>query len=80
MKRMQTHIVNRNIERLMVEKRLKRARVAEKAGFSPAVFSKIIRCRRKVYADEVVPIALAMGVEIDELFAAESQSLGNGLT
>ena len=64
----QSYIVNRNIKRLIAERGMKSASVAEKAGFSSAVFSNVIRCRRKVYADEVVPIARAMGIEIDELF------------
>lgn len=61
-------IVNKNINRIIVEKKLRPSKVAASAGFSPAVFSKIVRCKRKVYADEVVPIAEAMGVRLEALF------------
>lgn len=31
-------------------------------------FSRIINCRRPVYADEVIPLARALNVSVEELF------------
>lgn len=61
--------VNKNIERILRETGQRQSDAADRAGFSRAVFSNIVRCKRKVYANEVVPIALAIGVSIEELFA-----------
>ena len=44
---------------------------ADRAGMSEGVFSNIVRCRRKVYADEVITIARAIGVSIEELFRSD---------
>ena len=61
--------VNKNIRRIMDAGGKKVGVVAAKAGIRMEVFSNIIHCRRRVYADEVVGIADALGVSIDVLFA-----------
>ena len=61
-------IVNRNIRRIVKEKHLRPCQVEDAAGMKRGVVSRIIAGKRKVYADEVVPIALALGVELDTLF------------
>lgn len=63
-----TYKVNRNIEKICKERGYRRREVADNAGISPAVFSNIVRCKRKVYADEVIPIAAALHVSIEDLF------------
>lgn len=62
------YVTNKNIKRIIRESRKKQCDVASRAGISRAVFSNIVRCRRKVYADEVMPIAAALQVPIEELF------------
>lgn len=62
-------VVNNNIGRILRKTGQRQGEVADRAGISRAVFSNIVRCKRKVYADEVVPIAFAIGVSIEELFA-----------
>lgn len=62
------NVVNRNIGRIIQEKGLKRGDVARDAGISEAVLSNIVRCKRKVYADEVIPIAAALQVTVEDLF------------
>ena len=37
-------------------------------------FSRIVRCKRPVYAHEVCSIAAALGVPIDELFKEAQQA------
>jgi len=60
--------VNKNIARLLRNTGQRQAEVTDKAGIGRKVFSNIVRCKRKVYADEVVPIAMAMGVSVESLF------------
>lgn len=60
--------VNKNIRRLLQETGQRQADVADRAEIGRKVFSNIVRCKRKVYADEVVPIAAAMGVTVESLF------------
>lgn len=64
----QEFVVNKNLKELIQRLDKKPTAVADRAGIRRDIFSRIINCKRPVYADEVVPIALAMGVEIDELF------------
>lgn len=68
--------VNRNIARAIRDAGGAQGAVADRAGFSRAVFSNILRCRRKVYADEVCQIAGALGVSIEYLFAAGPEDRG----
>ena len=70
---MDDFIVNRNMVRAIKETGVTQGKAAGRAGFSRAVFSNILRCKRKVYADEVCQIAEALGVPIEYLFAAEPE-------
>lgn len=64
----QQFVVNRNIKKLICSMDKKPTAVADRAGLRRDIFSRIINCKRPVYADEVIPIALAMGVSIEALF------------
>lgn len=63
--------VNRAIRRIIRETGQNQGEVADRAGMSRAVFSNIVRCKRKVYADEVLPIAAALQVSVEALFQIE---------
>lgn len=65
------YTVNRNIQRIIREKGLEARKVAGSAGISEAELSNIVRHKRKVYADEVIPIAAALQVSIEDLFQTE---------
>lgn len=69
-------IVNRNMARAIRDTGGTQGEAADRAGFSRAVFSDILRCKRKVYADEVCQIAKALGVSIEYLFASEPEHRG----
>lgn len=69
-------LVNKNIERTIRELDKNPAAVADRAGIRRDVFSRIIRCKRSVYADEVRQIAEALGVSIEILFADEPENRG----
>lgn len=70
---MEMFTVNQNVGRIIQATGRKRADVADRAGITRAVFSNIVRCKRKVYADEVVPIAAALQVSIEDLFREVGQ-------
>ena len=74
MKLERDYLVNKNIERIIEEKDKKRTAVADRAGIRRDTFSRIVRCKRPVYAHEVCSIAAALGVPIDELFKEEQQA------
>ena len=65
---MKTYIVNQNIKRIVTDRRLRPCEVERRAGMKAGVVSRIMSGKRKVYADEVIPIAMALGVSLDELF------------
>lgn len=46
----------------------KSSAVADRAGMRRDIFSRIVNCKRRVYADEVIPIAAALGVPVEKLF------------
>ena len=70
--KMREYIVNKNIRRIILKAGLKQGEVADKAGIPRSVFSNIVRCERRVYADEVIPIAAALQVSIEDLFREET--------
>ena len=70
----QEYVVNKNIKNLIQRMDKKPTAVADRAGIRRDVFSRIMNCKRPVYADEVIPIALAMGVGIEALFAEKSEA------
>ena len=65
------YTVNKNIRRIIQRKGLKQGEVADRAEIPRPIFSNIVRCERKVYADEVIPIAAALQVSIEDLFQTE---------
>lgn len=62
------YTVNKNIKRHIDEMDKRPSAVADRAGIPRAAFSKIINCRRKVYAHEIMPIVYALGVSVESLF------------
>ena len=70
------YMVNKNIERTIKEMDKKPTAVADRAGIRRDIFSRIMRCKRPVYADEVCQIAKALGVSIEYLFTSEPEHRG----
>lgn len=64
----QTFVVNKNIKRIIDDTDKRPGAVADKAGIRRDIFSRIMHCKRPVYADEVIPIAAALRVSIEDLF------------
>jgi hypothetical protein len=58
----------------MIDKGFKIRRIAEKSGMGEDVLGSITRCKRRVYADELIPISLALEVDVSELVATKSSA------
>ena len=63
--------VNMRIRNIIDSESKKSGGVADKANIRRDTFSKIINCKRPVYADEVQPIAEALGVSVGALLCDE---------
>ena len=68
---MKEYAVNKNIRGIIRKTGQKQGDVADRSGIPRPVFSNIVRCKRKLYADEVIPLAAALQVPIEDLFQTE---------
>lgn len=59
---------NRRIKRIIDENDKKSGAVADRAGIRRDTFSRIINCKRPVYADEIKPICSALGISVSALY------------
>lgn len=62
------YTVNENVRRIIVENDKKVGAVADRAGIRRDTFSRILHNRRPIFADELVPIAVALGVTLEDMF------------
>ena len=60
-----------NIKRIISEKGLKQSVVAAKANFSSSAFSAMVRGRKLIKPCDVNIIAMALGVEVNDLYRKE---------
>ena len=58
------------IESIIREKGFIQGVIAKKAGFSDQQFSDMLKGRKVIRADYMVPIAKAMGVSVQEIYDA----------
>lgn len=61
------------IYKIIDEKCLKQSAVARAAGYDPKKFNALLRGRKKMTSEDVVPICKALGVTPNELFGIEPQ-------
>lgn len=68
------------IQRIMKQKKLVQAQIAERSGFTPQQFSDMLHGRKRILADHLPVIAAEMGVEPGEIFSenAENGILSHG--
>lgn len=64
-------IVAPNVKRIIRERCLKQAAIAEKAGYTPNAFSAMMSGRKMIKDTDVVRIANALDVDANELFKKE---------
>lgn len=62
------YAVNKKIREIMKENGKKQSDVADRAGIKRDVIHRIVRLKRAVYAQEVLPICNALGVSVEDLF------------
>lgn len=60
--------INRTVKKHIEDTAKKPSVIADRAGIRRDVFSRIINCKRPIYADEVPGICTALGVSVEELF------------
>ena len=68
------YAINRAVFDHLQKNDKKSTAVADKAGIRREVFSRIIHCRRPIYADELIPIITAAGMSLEEVIAAVKAS------
>ena len=61
------YTINQNVARIIEDNDKKPTAIADKAGIRRDTFSRIIRSRRPIYADELMPIVRALGVPLSEV-------------
>lgn len=59
--------INENVSRIIRENDKKPSAVADRAGIRRDTFSRILHSKRPIYADELVPIVIALGVSLEEV-------------
>lgn len=57
-----------NIDMIIKDRCLKQSLVAVKAGFSVKVFNSMLRGRRTIKADDIPQIAVALGIEPNDIY------------
>ena len=62
--------VNRRIRKFIEDNDKRSGAIAEKAGIRKDVFSRMMCCRRPIYAEELVPILNALGMPLEEAVEA----------
>lgn len=63
--------VNQRIREIIKNEDKRPSAVADKANIRRDTFSRILRCQRPLYADEILPICKAIGISVSELFQTE---------
>lgn len=64
-------IVPDNVSKLIIARGLKQGAVAERAGFSKQQFSDMLNGRKIIKLCDVIAIAVALNVGVDDLFSSD---------
>ena len=67
------------IYKIIDEKCLKQSAVARAAGYDPKKFNALLRGRKRLTSDDVVPICKALGVTPNELFGIDHPGDADGV-
>ena len=68
--------INRAVRDYIQQNDKKPRAIADKAGIRRDVFSRIINCKRPIYADELVPILTAAGMPLESVIAGLTDEKG----
>ena len=61
---------DKGIARIIKEKGLKQAYVAEKAGYKPQELSDMLNGRKLIKACDILKLSIVLGVTADDIYAA----------
>lgn len=67
------YTINRTIRKYIEENDKRPSAIADKAGIRRDTFSRILNCKRPIYAEELIPIVNAAGISLDTVVAAVSR-------
>lgn len=70
-------IVAPNVKRIIKQKCLKQSAVATKAGYTPNQFCSMMKGRKVIKDIDIMNIAIALGVDANELFKKEEITNGS---
>jgi len=59
------YTVNETIRDFIEENGLRPERIADRAGIKRETFARMLKCKRVIYADELIPILNAAGIPLD---------------
>lgn len=65
--------INEQIKFVIDAKGFKQGAIAKKAGYPEKMFSAMMTGKRKIYAEDIMPIAKALDVEPNELFMVSNE-------
>lgn len=63
--------VNKRLKALLRERKLKQTEVAQRCGMRYQSLHRAVNGRRPIYAEEVLPLAKAIGVDVKTLLALD---------
>lgn len=59
---------NLALRKIIEKKCVSKTKLAAAAGMRADILSRIVNCKRPLYADEIAPLCEALGISINELF------------
>ena len=63
--------INKRLRDILESEDKRTSAIADKAGIRRDTFSRILKCKRPLFADEIMPICNAAGIKVDKLFGTE---------
>ena len=68
------YTVNKRLKKIIDDEDKRTTAIADKAGIRRDTFSRILKCKRPLFADEIIPICSAVGISVEELFDEATES------
>ena len=68
------NLISENVQHILKERGLKKSAFAEQAGYTVQQFSRMMTGSSKIYWDDVLRIANALGVTPNDLYGVSGES------
>lgn len=69
-----SYAANLVLKKIIEKKCVSKAKLAAAAGMRADILSRIVNCKRPIYADEIAPLCNALGIPVNELFSEDGKS------